>query len=72
MEEGNFGADGFDDAGAIVAENLGLGVAALGAHADLGVDGIDGDGADGDEEIAVSRGGREGFEIEERFGIGWR
>ena len=70
LEERDFGADGFDNAGAIEAENFGLRLGALGAHAHLGVDGIDGDGADGDEQIARAGSGLGEFEVEERFGIG--
>ena len=71
LEEGDLGADGLDDAGAIEAENLGLRFGSLDAHADFDVDGIDGDGADGDEEIARAGGGLGEFEVEERVGIGW-
>jgi hypothetical protein len=41
----------------------------LGAHTDLGVHGIDGDGADGDEKIVGQRSGLGKFEIEEGLGI---
>jgi hypothetical protein len=70
MEESDLGADGFDDAGAIEAEDFGLRLGSLLPHADLRVDGIDGDGADGDKEIAVLALGSGEFEIEEGFRIG--
>ncbi len=72
LEESDVGADGLDDAGAIEAENLGLLRGSLSAHADLGVDGIDRNGADGDEQVARAGGGRGEFEVEEGIGIGRR
>ena len=72
LEERNIAADRLDDAGAIVAENFGLRLTSLLAHADLGVHRIDGDGADGDEEIAGrgwAWGVRNRREIWDRMGV---
>ena len=51
LEAGDGGPDGFDDAGGVEAGGEGEFPRAVAAGADVGVDGVDADGFDGDDEL---------------------
>lgn len=61
------------DAGGVPAKaERRAGAARPEAGADLGVDGIDGDGADRDEQVACAEGGARRFEVEQSIRVGDR
>ena len=69
LEQGDVRANGIDDAGGVVAEDLGLACRRRGALAHLVVDRIGRDGLDGDADVAAARLRLGGLEIEQRFRI---
>ncbi|MNS96930.1 hypothetical protein D3C72_1312480 [compost metagenome] len=70
LEQGDVGADGGDDAGCIPAQHFRLAVFRRAVLAHLGVDGVDGNGLDGDEQVAPRGGGLGQLDVEQGVGIG--
>ena len=69
LEQGHVGADGIDDAGGVIAQDLGLALGRGGALADLVVDRVGRDRLDGDPDVAALRFRLGGFEIDQRIRI---
>ncbi len=69
LEQGDVRANGIDDAGGVVAEDLGLAFRRRGALAHLEVDRIGRDCLDGDADVAAARLRLGGLEIQQRFRI---
>ena len=69
LEQGDVGADGRDDAGRIPAQHFRLAVFRRAVLAHLGVDGVDGNGLDGDEQVAPRGDGHGQLDVEQGVGI---
>ena len=70
LEQGDVGADGRDDASRIPAQHFRLAFFRRAVLAHLGVDGIDGNGLDGDEQVAPRGDGHGQLDVEQGVGIG--
>ncbi len=69
LEQRDVGADGIDDAGGVIAQDLGLALGRGGALADLVVDRVGRDRLDGDPDVAALRFRLGGLEIDQRIRI---
>jgi hypothetical protein len=66
LEQADIGADGVDDPGGVIAQNLGLALGRRGALADLVIDRVGGNRLHGDTDVAALRLRFGGLEIDQR------
>ena len=69
LEQRDVGADGIDDAGGVIAQDLGFALRRGGALADLVVDRVGRDRLHGDADVAALRLGLGGLEIDQRVRV---